>query len=75
MLNNGKLEVYPHSLNKMRSIVSPGDFVFVGATYVGKNQPPRDTMSYVANQDFDEAKMWTQKIRVYKNMLLRAFCG
>ncbi len=30
-------------------------------------------MSYVANQDFDEAKMWTRKIRVYKDMPLRAF--
>ncbi|RKO69386.1 hypothetical protein D7322_21740, partial [Sphingobacterium puteale] len=35
--------------------------------------PPRDTMSYVANQDFKEAKMWTRKIRIYRNMPLWAF--
>ncbi|PUV22768.1 FecR domain-containing protein [Sphingobacterium athyrii] len=73
MLNDGKLEVYSHSLNKTRSIVCPGDFVYIGAKYVGKNQLPRDTMTYVANLDFEEAKMWTRKIRIYRNMPLWAF--
>lgn len=73
MLNDGTLEIYSHNLHKVQSIIHPGDFVFVGATYVGKNQSPRDTMSYVANQDFEDARMWTRKIRVYKDMPLRAF--
>lgn len=73
MLNAGKITQYSYRLDKIQTLVSPGDFGFVGAKYAGKNQPPRDTMSYVANQDFKEAKMWTRKIRVYRNMPLRAF--
>jgi len=73
MLNDGKMEIYSHSLNKVQSIVCPGDFVYVGAKYAGKNQQPRDTMSYLANQDFNDAKMWTRKIRIYRNMPLWAF--
>ncbi|QIH35257.1 FecR domain-containing protein [Sphingobacterium sp. DR205] len=73
MLNDGTLEIYSRNLNKTRSIVCPGDFVYIGAKYVGKNQLPRDTMTYVANLDFEEAKMWTRKIRIYRNMPLWAF--
>lgn len=40
MLNDGKLEVYSRSLNKTLSIVCPGDFVYIGTKYVGKNQLP-----------------------------------
>lgn len=47
--------------------------MYVGAKYAGKNHHPRDTISYVANQDFKEAKMWTRKICIYKDMPLRAF--
>ncbi|MEI2271510.1 hypothetical protein OHD16_05100 [Sphingobacterium sp. ML3W] len=73
ILNDGTLAIYSHSLKKAKSVVCPGDFVYVGAKYADKNQHPRDTMSYVANQDFKEAKMWTRKIRIYKGMPLRAF--
>ncbi|WP_313420028.1 FecR domain-containing protein [Sphingobacterium multivorum] len=73
MLNDGTMEVYSYNLNKVQSIVCPGDFVYVGAKYADKNQQLRDTMTYVANQDFKEAKMWTRKIRIYRNMPLWAF--
>lgn len=73
ILNDGTLEIYSHSLNKAQSIISPGDFVYVGGKYAGKNHHPRDTISYVASQDFKEAKMWIRKICIYKDMPLRAF--
>lgn len=47
--------------------------MYVGAKYAGKNQHSRDTISYMANQDFKEAKMWTRKIRVYKDIPLYVF--
>lgn len=73
LLNDGKMEIYSYSLNKVQPVVCPGDFVYVGAKHVGKNQPSRDTMSYLASQDFKEARMWTRKIRVYKDISLQAF--
>jgi len=75
MLNAGRMEVYSHDLHKVKSMVSPGDFVYVGTRYAGYNQHPRDTMGYVADQDFKEAKMWTRKIRVYKDVPLVVFVG
>lgn len=73
LLNDGKMEIYSYSLNKIQSVVCPGDFVYVDAKYAGKNQLSRDTMSYLASQDFKEARMWTRKIRIYKDISLHAF--
>ncbi|WP_313240015.1 FecR family protein [Sphingobacterium multivorum] len=73
MLNSGTMQVYSHKLNKVQFMACPGDFVYVGTKYAGHNQQPRDTMGYVADQDFEEAKMWTRKIRVYKDMPLLVF--
>ena len=36
MLNDGTLEIYSRNRHKVQSIIHPGDFVFVGAAYVGK---------------------------------------
>ena len=73
ILNDGTLQVYAYHLKKGRSIICPGDFVFVGAKNVGKNQHVQDTMDYVANLDFEDARMWTRKIRIYKDIPLYVF--
>lgn len=73
VLNNGKLDLYAYSLKKSKKMYCPGDLGVLMATQSAKSSVPKDTLFHMENMDFEIAKMWTRKVRIYKNIPLRAF--
>ncbi|MFD2903813.1 FecR domain-containing protein [Sphingobacterium anhuiense] len=73
VLNNGKLDLYAYSLKKSKTMYCPGDLGVLVATQSSKSSMPKDTLFRMENMDFEIAKMWTRKVRIYKNIPLRAF--
>lgn len=73
VLNNGKLDLYAYSLKKSKIMYCPGDLGVLMATQSAKSNVPKDTLFRMENMDFEIAKMWTRKVRIYKNIPLRAF--
>ncbi|MCS3556948.1 MULTISPECIES: FecR domain-containing protein [unclassified Sphingobacterium] len=73
VLNNGKLDLYAYSLKKSKTMYCPGDLGVLVATKSAKSNVPKDTLFRMENMDFEIAKMWTRKVRIYKNIPLRAF--
>jgi len=73
ILNNGKLDLYSYSLKKSETLYCPND---LGVLMVGRSDQsgsPVDTLFRVENMDFEMAKMWTRKVRTYKNVPLIVF--
>ncbi|MGJ1325246.1 FecR domain-containing protein [Sphingobacterium faecium] len=73
VLNNGKLDLYAYSLKKSKTMYCPGDLGVLMAGRSDKSSVPKDTLFQMENMDFEIAKMWTRKVRIYKNIPLRAF--
>ncbi|AIM36182.1 hypothetical protein KO02_05335 [Sphingobacterium sp. ML3W] len=73
VLNNGEVDLYSYSLRKSELLYCPGDLGVLMAERSDKSGLEIDTLFREVNVDFEMAKMWTRKIRTYKNISLRIF--
>lgn len=61
------------SLKKSETLYCPGDLGVMMAVRSDKSRVAKDTLFRMENMDFEMAKMWTRKVRIYKNIPLVAF--
>ncbi|WP_400260878.1 FecR domain-containing protein [Sphingobacterium sp. SG20118] len=73
VLNNGALDLYSYSLRKSESLYCHGDLGVLKAERSHKSGLQIDTLFREVDMDFEMAKMWTRKVRSYKNISMQAF--
>lgn len=73
MLVDGKADLYVKSLKKDLKLSRCGDLGMVVQYRVPQGNSLRDTLVFSKDQDILEARQWTQKLRVYRDVPLVAF--
>ncbi|SKC01564.1 FecR family protein [Sphingobacterium nematocida] len=73
MLRNGIATLYAENKNKGLRLSQRGDFGAITKLLSAQESTSVDTLLLARNQDIEQAKQWTHKVRKYDDMPLTAF--